>query len=294
VPLYWASYGTPGAPRALVLHGGPGADHRYLLPQMLRLADRHDLLFYDQRGGGKSRADARESVTWRAHVDDLATVIREFGLPLPTVVAYSWGGLLAMLYAVATTTDAALSPLGRLALIDPAAVTREYRAQFEAEFARRENSDYVRAERATLLASGLRERDPEGYRQRAFELSVAGYFADPTVARDLTPFRVVARVQQSVWASLDDYDLLPALVRVRTRATAPVLVIHGREDPIPLASSAATAAALGAPLVTIEQCGHVPYVERPDALFATLEPFLMPTSVSADPPIGRPATEVTS
>ena len=38
VPLYWAAYGRVGAPRALVLHGGPGADHRYLLPQMLRLA----------------------------------------------------------------------------------------------------------------------------------------------------------------------------------------------------------------------------------------------------------------
>ncbi len=39
VPLYWCTYGPRDAPRLLVLHGGPGADHRYLLPQMLRLAD---------------------------------------------------------------------------------------------------------------------------------------------------------------------------------------------------------------------------------------------------------------
>ena len=35
VPLYWAAYGPEGAPQLLVLHGGPGAHHDYLLPQML-------------------------------------------------------------------------------------------------------------------------------------------------------------------------------------------------------------------------------------------------------------------
>ena len=54
-PLYWCAYGaTPeqGHPveRLLILHGGPGAQHDYLLPQMLRLADgpngaRRELLF---------------------------------------------------------------------------------------------------------------------------------------------------------------------------------------------------------------------------------------------------------
>ena len=52
VPLYWAAYGKKGAPRLLVLHGGPGADHCYLLPQLLHLGEKYDLLFYDQRGGG--------------------------------------------------------------------------------------------------------------------------------------------------------------------------------------------------------------------------------------------------
>ena len=39
VPLYWCRY-APRAPkgRMVVLHGGPGADHRYLLPQLAELA----------------------------------------------------------------------------------------------------------------------------------------------------------------------------------------------------------------------------------------------------------------
>jgi proline iminopeptidase len=276
VPLYWAAYGVPGAPRLVVLHGGPGADHRYLLPQMLRLGDRYDLLFYDQRGGGKSRTDAQDVVTWRTQVSDLGAVVREFGLALPAIVGYSWGGLLAMLYAAESPTDSALRPPGRLALIDPAAVTRLYRAAFEAEFKRRSETESVRAMRAALSASGLRESDPEAYRQRAFELSVVGYFADPTEVTELTPFRVVGRVQRTVWDSLEDYDLLPALARVRARLGVPALVVHGREDPIPLASSAASAEALGAELVVIEGSGHVPFVERPEILFTTLERFLAP------------------
>jgi len=243
---------------------------------MLRLAERFDVLFYDQRGGGQSRTGAEDIVTWRTQVADLGAIIREFGLALPAIVGYSWGGLLAMLYAAETLTDPALRPPGRLALIDPAAVTRDYRAAFEVAFKRRSETDAVRAARAALAASGLRESQPDVYRQRAFELSVAGYFADPAEAKELTPFRVVGRIQRSVWDSLDDYDLLPALARTRARLGTPALVVHGREDPIPLASSVAAADALGAELVVIEGCGHVPYVERPDALFAALDRFLAP------------------
>ena len=59
VPLYWAAYGPEGAPRLLVVHGGPGAHHDYLLPQMLALAERYELIFYDQRGGGQSKTEDR-------------------------------------------------------------------------------------------------------------------------------------------------------------------------------------------------------------------------------------------
>ena len=126
--------------------------------------------------------------------------------------------------------------------------------------------------RAELAASGLREQNPDAHRQRAFELSVAGYFHDPERARDLTPFRVTGRVQQSVWESLGDYDLLPDLAALRVPHA---LVVHGREDPIPLASSEAAAAAIpGARLAVLEACGHVPYVEQPEALFDAVLPFL--------------------
>jgi proline iminopeptidase len=269
IPLHWAAYGPTGGERVLVLHGGPGAHHDYLLPQMLRLADTRELVFYDQRGGGRSKTDDRAPVTWRTHVADLGLVARELGFDAPTLVGYSWGGLLAMLYTI--EAEAGDLPIPeRLVLIDPAPVTRQFRERFEAEFARRQSGLAVQSLRTELAESGLRERDPDAYRQRAFELSVAGYFAEPSAARDLTPFRVTGRVQQSVWESLGDFDFRSRLAAVRV----PALIVHGREDPIPLESSADVARALGAELVVLEGSGHVPYVEQPERLFQAIERFL--------------------
>ncbi len=277
VPLYWVSYGPERAPRLLVLHGGPGAHHDYLLPQMLALAERYELIFYDQRGGGRSKTEDREAIGWQTHVSDLGAVARELvGEPL-SIVGYSWGGLLALLYSVEAFErpgEVGPSP-ARLVLIDPAAVTRALREQFESNFSERQGSASVQRLREELAQSGLRERDPEAYRRRAFELSVAGYFADPRRARDLTPFRVMGRVQQQVWESLGDFDLLQRVEQVE----CPVLILHGRHDPIPLEASEALARALpDARLVILGHSGHVPYVEDPDALFSAIERFLDETA----------------
>ena len=273
-PLYWASYGRENAPKLLILHGGPGADHCYLLPQMLHLGERYDLLFYDQRGGGRSKSDTQIPITWRTHVEDLAAVATEFSLDPLSIVGYSWGAMLALLYAIEQRRNPHRAAPDRFALVNPAPLTREFRRRFEEEFARRQQGPEVLKMREELAASELKEKDPAAYRQRAFELGVAGYFSDPHKASDLTPFRVVARVQQSVWESLGDFDLIRDLKGVKI----PSIIVHGRDDPIPLASSVEAARALGTNLVVLDECGHVPYVEQPESLFAALDPFLDETN----------------
>jgi proline iminopeptidase len=181
--------------------------------------------------------------------------------------------MLALLFLIESFARPELPKPARMILIDPAALTREYRSEFEAEFNRRQQAPEVVRMREELSASGLRERDPAAFRQRAFELSVAGYFLDPRNATDLTPFRVVGRVMQTIWDSLGDYDLLAQLKRV----DFPLLIVHGRDDPIPFASSKRAAEVLGARFVLLDECGHVPYVEQPEALFSTLHAFLTET-----------------
>lgn len=287
--LYHTAYGPEDAPRLLFLHGGPGASLDYMLPQMLALASDYRLIFYDQRGGGRSKSDDRAPVTWKTHVEDLAALVRELALEPLTLVGYSWGGLLALLYAIAaaggfrdeglafTASASAPAPV-RMVLITPAPATTAFRAQFSAELARRQREPWIAAERAAIATSGLRERDPAAYAKRIFELGVAGYFKDPARARELTPFRVIARVQQSVWESLTGYDLTAKLALVE----APTLVIHGAHDAIPLASSSLIASALPhGELVVLDESAHVPYVEGEAAFFAAVREFLQRTSAQS-------------
>src|SRR5260370_6876676 len=94
----------------------------------------------------------------------------------------------------------------------------------------------VERERAALRASGLRESDPEAYRRRAFELSVAGYFKDFHDANKLTPFRVTARTQQAVWDSLGEFDLRDRLRRLPL-PSPPSLVLPASAHPTPIPAS---------------------------------------------------------
>jgi proline iminopeptidase len=277
VPLYWVRYGVRGAPLLIMLHGGPGADHRYLLPQLLHLADRYDLLLYDQRGGGRSRSTDNSPIGWRDHVADLGAICHEFVVASPSIAGYSWGGMLALLYCIAQMDGDSLPPPSRLLLISPAPVTSAYRAEFDANLRARGNAPAIAEERARLMASGLRDSDPDVYRQRIFELGVAGYFFDPANATNLTPFRIIGRVQQSTWASLGEFDLRPKMERLRLR----VRIVHGRDDPIPAASSMDVSTALQADLVLLDRCGHVPYVERPQQLWDAIDPFLASTDAAA-------------
>lgn len=282
-PLYWRADGRADAPPLVLLHGGPGAQHDYLYPQLLSLTATHRVVTYDQRGGGRSRTDDPAPITWEVQVEDLGHLLQEFAATslvprAPVLVGYSWGALLALLYLIRAADDPELPRPERVALISPAPITRAWRGLFEQALSDRQRAPAVQHLRAALAASGVREADPDAYRQRSFELSVAGYFADPAMARGLTPFRVTARTQQSVWESLGDFDLRGAIRRAADGLGLPGLVIHGREDPIPLESAAAAAEALGAPLVALDTCGHVPYVEQPEALAAALHAFLAPAA----------------
>lgn len=250
----------------VVLHGGPGADHEYLRPGFDALADGRELIYYDQRGGGRSPVPRDIPVGWTEQVADLEALRRHWALEQLTVVGYSWGGLLALLYGLEHP-----GRISRLALVSPAPTWREARERFEAVFARRNLDPAFQEERRLLRESGLRERDPAAFQQRIFELSVAAYFFDPARARDLTPFRVVGRTQQEVWNSLGNYDLRPRLTGL---AGIPSLVLHGEADPIPIDAAKAAAELLGAQFHPVPRCGHVPYVEAFETFRTVVGGFL--------------------
>ena len=257
--LFTLEYGD-GDEVAVMLHGGPGASHDYLRPGLDAVATpgRRRLFYYDQRGSGRSPLDAGVAPgTWQDHVADLDAVREHLGGAPLTLVGYSWGALLAMLYATVHREH-----VNRLALISPAPAAAHERAEAKERLVAMSNRPSVKELRARLDTSDRKNR---------FALAVAGYFVEPERALGLTPFVVKQSAEDAVWRSLGaSYDLRPTLATLGI----PAFVAHGEEDPIPVATARATAEALGAEFVAIPRCGHVPYVEAPDALLGPLRRFL--------------------
>ena len=105
VVLAYKTYGAPSpATPVIVANGGPGLSHIYMLQNDVwtRLSHHRQIVFYDQRGTGKSR-NVKPDAAWGmdAQVADLEAVRAKFGFPKFDLVGDSYGGLLAMAYAAA-------------------------------------------------------------------------------------------------------------------------------------------------------------------------------------------------
>lgn len=97
--VWTATYGKGAGPTLLVLHGGPGMPSHYL-ECLTELADRHEVVLYDQLGCGRSeRPDDPSLWTVPRAVAELHAVRRELGLEQVTLLGHSWGGYLALAYA---------------------------------------------------------------------------------------------------------------------------------------------------------------------------------------------------
>jgi proline iminopeptidase len=85
----------------IVLHGGPSFDHTYFLPDLDRLATGFRLIYYDQRGRGKSAQNVQPAdVSIQSEIADLETLRASVGLERIALLGHSWGGLLAMEYTL--------------------------------------------------------------------------------------------------------------------------------------------------------------------------------------------------
>lgn len=259
--LFVNDIGPRDAAPIVVLHGGPAAHHDYLLPAFARLAGDRRLVLYDQRGGGRSRGGI---VSVEAHLEDLEAVLEDVGGA--DVIGYSFGGLLAMLYAARRRRL-----LRRLVLASSAPPHHAFRAALDRALASAQSVPWVVAEREALERSDLRATLPEEYRRRRFALSVAGYFADPRLCYGLTPFRVQARAAESLRQELGDHDFR---AEVATVDGSQVLFVHGDRDPIDASLLEETARAMGARFERVAGAGHVPYLEAPETFFSILRAFL--------------------
>jgi proline iminopeptidase len=97
--IYYMQVGT-GTP-LIILHGGPGDSHEYLLPHLLPLARNNRLIFIDERGSGRSqKLEDPSGYTVENMVEDVEGVRMALGLGKINLLGHSYGGVLAQAYAL--------------------------------------------------------------------------------------------------------------------------------------------------------------------------------------------------
>jgi len=83
----------------IVIHGGPGGSHEYLL-SLANLASKRSVLFYDQLDCGRSDRPM-DPQNWRIDrfADEIDAVAEAAGLDQFALLGHSWGGAIATEYA---------------------------------------------------------------------------------------------------------------------------------------------------------------------------------------------------
>ena len=265
----------------IVLHGGPDFDIGYLLPDLDRFKDVFQLIYYDQRGRGRSADNVRpEAVSLASDIDDLDKVRQASGLEAPTLLGHSWGVVLALEYAVRHPTH-----VSRLILMNPAPVSasdfallrKTYLAKLGADMDRQREivngAAYQAGDPQTVAARYRIHFKPALQRPEDYERLMAAMRAQfISQGKDgiLKARAVEDQLMRDTWQN-ENYDLLPKLRALRV----PTLVVAGEHDFIPVEVAEHIARSIpGAQLVTIKGCGHFSYLECPGEVRAAVDTFL--------------------
>jgi len=272
----------------VVIHGGPDFDHTYLLPDLDRLANAYRLIYYDQRGRGRSAEGVRpEDVTLASDLADLDKVREHYGLAKTAILGHSWGTVLALEYALRHPDR-----VSHLILMNPAPASAADYRQFRTERREKMGADLDRI-RAVAATDSFKSGDPDAVvayyrihfkaalaRPEDYERLMAIMKPSFTTSDAILKARHVEdRLMADTW-SLDGYDALPKLRSL----DIPTLVIYGDHDFIPSFVAEHIAEALpAARLVTMKECGHFAYLECPEPVRKEIDAFFRKPASPAPP-----------
>lgn len=255
----------------LILHGGPGMQHDYLLP-LTALADTRRVIFYDQLDCGRSdRTKDPRNWTVERYLAEIDAIREDLGLTELHLYGNSWGGSLAAEYAAQRPAG-----LKSVILAGPLISTDRWIA---------DNAAYCRAlgePHASLLLGAAALDDP------AYQAAVDLFYRRHLCRLDPWPEIVTTtmnngnmNVYQTMWGpaeftstgSLRQFDATPRLPDI----AVPTLFICGEYDEAtPAACRDFAKLVPDAEVAVIPDASHLAPVEQPEAYLARLRAFLDP------------------
>ena len=267
IQMYYKMMGS-GTP-LLILHGGPGLDHSYFLPQFAELAKDYRLLFIDQRSNGRTEAPDSTRMNLSFFIEDIESVRKEFALGKLNLLGHSWGALIAMFYAVRYPEN-----LNSMILMNPVSASSQGRDTanklLQSRLTKQDSID-----RAEIIKSeGFRSRTPDTM-TKLFRIAFRPSFHNKTLVDSITllfqPDYAKKSSMLRYMRGLLVYDIHQELSRIQ----CPTLILHGADDAIPLLTSRELQKQIsGSQLVVLSNCGHFPYIDAPQEFFKSVRSFM--------------------
>jgi proline-specific peptidase len=268
---WYRTVGEDGIP-LLCLHGGPGSTHRGL-SVLEPLADERLVVWYDQLGSGNS-SQPSDPAMWKVDlfIDELANVREALGLERVHLLGHSWGGMLALEYALT-------QPDGVVSLVLSSTLSS---AQLWAEEARR-----LRADLPAEIRDPLEQHERDGTTDDPAYMEAAFAYYHRHLCR-LDPWPPLIEeifqstrleVYNTMWGPsemaptgvLAGWDVTDRLGEIAT----PALVLCGRFDEATPAQAEVIASGLqAAELVVFEESSHTAPIEEPERYLAVVRSFL--------------------
>lgn len=261
--------GTP----VLILGGGPGdvADRYLSLCEGLSKYCR--CILADQRGTGRSTPAVLDAstVSFDLTLQDFEAIRTGLGLKKWTVLGFSYGGFLASAYAhfypEAVSSLILLDSMGLNTDAFPHFIDN---IQSKLQASDLEKLEYWRdparmeADRHHAIVEQIRARMPGYFFDRKKALLVSQTMKD-------SDFNFT--MGNLIWQDIEKKGL--NLANCQPAAGLPVLILHGRQDPlgegVPLALARHYPSAK---LIFIEKCGHYAWLEQPETVYSAIPAFL--------------------
>jgi L-proline amide hydrolase len=258
----------------LCLHGGPGAPHDYLTPLAGLAETGRQVVFYDQIGCGNSAGPAGDPSLWTVELfrDEVGAVRDALGLAETHLFGSSWGGMLAMEYALTRPPGLASLVLASSPASIPlwAEETGRLRSELPADV-RRVLDDHEAA--GTTDSPEYLEATTAFYRRHVCRTDPWPDYVQRTLDR---LFEEVYLTMQGpnefvITGTLSDWDVTDRLPEI----DVPTLVTSGRYDEAtPRIAQAVHEGIPGSEWALFEQSSHMAFVEETDRYLEVLDDFL--------------------
>ncbi len=254
-------------PTLVAVHGGPGLDHISMKAGLAPLTERFQVLFYDQRGHGRSDHSTAGFWNLRTWADDLRRLCDALGLARPVVLGGSFGGFVALTYAGLFPRH----PGGIILANTTGGRTDDRRS---VEMFRRLGGDEAAAVAERDFAELTEESAAEFNRVCLPLFSSKPGFAEEIrqhLARSIQTIDVNLHYFRDEAPRFDPWSVLPAI-------SCPVLILAGEDDPIcplPVVEDLASQLPAGTTrLVRLPGARHDILRDRPDLAFPAVEEFI--------------------